>query len=271
MLARQRQIEILRDLQQEGAVSVTELAERFDVTDETIRRDLAKLANGGQLVRTHGGAVLSESAQVDAPFAVRQGANSDAKRAIAHAAAELVRPGDVVAIDASTTALELAIRLPPAPATNPITVISNGVGLIQRLADRPGLRLISTGGELDRTGACFVGSIAEATLSQFACSHALLSCRALDPRRGAGEAGPSHAAIKRLMLSISEQSHLLADSSKLQEKAVCFFAPLDRFTTVVVDDGLDEGRRGELERSTARLLIAPRPSAAPAATDPSGA
>lgn len=258
MLARQRQIEILRDLQQEGAVSVTQLAERFEVTDETIRRDLAKLADGGRLVRTHGGAVLSESVHFEAPFALRQVTNADEKRAVAQAAAEIVRPGDVIVVDASTTALELAVRLPPAPAANPITVLTNSTGVIQRLADRPGLRLISTGGELDPTGACFVGSLAEATLSQFACRHAFLSCTSFDAERGAGESAPAHAAMKRLMLSIAEQSHLLVGSSKLGGRSMCYFASADTFTNVFVDDDVEPQQRDALEAANVSLRVTTR-------------
>lgn len=254
MIAGQRQVEIYRDLQEQGAVSVTALAERFAVTDETIRRDLAKLAKGGRVVRTHGGAVLAEGDTGEPPFAVRQTAHVEAKRAIARAAAVLISPGDLVAIDASTTGLELAKQLPEAPADNPITVVSNGLDVVRWLADRPGVNVISTGGQFDASGQCFVGPIAEATLRQFALHQAFVSCRSLDASRGAGEACPSHAAIKRAMLAASDESYLLADSSKTERRSMCFYAEPGEFTRVYSDGGLTDTAREALVASGAELV-----------------
>ncbi|MEO0531775.1 MAG: DeoR/GlpR family DNA-binding transcription regulator [Planctomycetota bacterium] len=239
MIARQRQSEIYRDLQVSGAVSVNALAERFEVTDETIRRDLTKLAQGGRVVRTHGGAVLAESDLVEPPFDVRQSANVEAKRAIAARAAAMAMPGDIIAIDASTTGLELAKQLPDGSDEQPITVVSNGLDVVRWLADRPGINVISTGGEFDAAGVCFAGSIAETTLRQFSFRRAFLSCRALDTVRGASESCPAHAAVKRLMLDLAEESYLLADSSKFGQRGACYFAAPDRSTRIITDAGVE--------------------------------
>jgi len=246
VLASQRQAAILDDLQRVGVVSVGQLAERFDVTDETIRRDLGKLQRAGRLVRTHGGALPPDEAAGELPFAVRQVTNAAAKRALAREAVKLVEPGDVIAIDASTTGLELAKALPDLADGAPVTVVSNGLDVVRWLADRPGVNVISTGGEFDAAGVCFVGSIAEATLGQFAFRRAFVSCRAIDPARGAAEACPSHAAIKRAMLGLAEEAYLLADSSKLSERGVCFFASLDRFAGVVIEPTADPAIREQL-------------------------
>lgn len=241
MLAAQRQAEILRDLQHEGAVSVVSLARRFAVADETIRRDLAKLAQKGRAVRTHGGAVLATVPEP--PFAQRRDANAAAKQAIGRWAAGLVRPGDVIAIDASTTGLELARALTNEETAAPITVVSNGLDLVRTLADRPGVRVVCTGGEYDPAGECFVGPLAESALRQFALRHAFVSCRALDPSRGASETCLSHASIKRLMLDLAQESHLLVDSSKIGHASACFYAPTEAFQTIVSDNALDAAMR----------------------------
>ena len=253
MFAAQRQNEIFRDLQERGAVSVTTLAERFAVTDETIRRDLAKLARSGRVKRTHGGAVLAASDPSDPPFAIRQTANTAAKRAIAGAAAGLIKSGDVIAIDASSTGLELAKLLPEAPTELPITVVSNGLDVVRWLADRADVNVISTGGEFDAAGQCFVGPIAESTLRQFAFRRAFVSCRALDATRGAGESCPSHAAVKRAMLNAADESYLLADSSKAAERAMCFYAEPSEFMKVFSDAGLSDEVRQELAAAGANL------------------
>lgn len=254
VLAVQRQNEIYRDLQEQGAVSVAALAERFAVTDETIRRDLAKLAGAGRVQRTHGGAILADSDRGEPPFAIRQTANTAAKRAIARAAAALVEPGDVIAIDASSTGLELAKSLPEVAAEQPITVVSNGLDVVRWLADRFDVNVISTGGEFDAAGQCFVGSIAETALRQFAFRRAFVSCRALDATRGAGESCPSHAAVKRAMLAAADESYLLADSSKAAERAMCYFAEPSEFKQVFSDDALADELRRSLVAAGAELV-----------------
>jgi DeoR/GlpR family transcriptional regulator of sugar metabolism len=254
MIAGQRQNEIFRDLQEQGAVSVTALAERFAVTDETIRRDLAKLARSGRVKRTHGGAVLAASDPSEPPFAIRQTANTAAKRAIARAAAQLVEPGDVIAIDASSTGLELAKLLPEVPPELPITVVSNGLDVVRWLAERPDVNVISTGGEFDAAGQCFVGSIAETALRQFAFRRAFVSCRALDATRGAGESCPSHAAVKRAMLAAADECYLLADSSKAAERAMCYYAEPSEFAKVFSDAALSGDVRQSLAVAGAKLV-----------------
>lgn len=229
MLARERQSQILSSLHARGAVAVAQLADQLAVTDETIRRDLAKLADEGLLVRTHGGAVQPDPDGRDAPFTLRRVQNAEAKRAIARLAAAYVDPGDVVGIDASTTGFELARQIASAKSKSPLTVVSNGLDVARVLAGREGVRVVSTGGELDAEGGCFVGPIAEAAFRRFALTKAFLSCKAFDPERGPSEDSPAHAAIKQTMLSIAETSYLLVDSTKIGKRATCFVAGPESF------------------------------------------
>lgn len=249
MLAKERESAILRKLDQSGAVTVAELAGRLAVTGETIRRDLAKLAGRGRLVRTHGGAVRAEAEAVDSPFAVRRIDRAEQKRAIGEIAARSVSPGDVIAIDASTTCLEVARQLPTAVGGQPLTVVSNGLDVVRCLSNRDGIEVICTGGEFDPDGACFVGPIAEATLRRFAFSRAFVSCRGFDAGRGASEASPRHAELKREMLSLADETWLLADASKIGVRSVCYFAAPNDFAQIVSDAPLPEPGSDRLEAS----------------------
>lgn len=224
MLARERQTRILKHLDTAGAVQVTRLASDLAVTDETIRRDLAKLAAEGFLVRTHGGAVRPDEDLRDKPFSQRRVMNVEAKRAIAMEAAKLVQPGDVIGIDASTTGLELARLLRSNDGDAPITVVSNGLDVAKLLAGRDGVRIVSTGGELDEEGTSFTGTLAESAFRQFALRRVFMSCKGFDMERGPSEASLDHAAIKRTMLSIADESVLLVDASKIGVRSTCFVA-----------------------------------------------
>ncbi|TWT42889.1 DeoR/GlpR family DNA-binding transcription regulator [Botrimarina hoheduenensis] len=234
MLAKQRQSLILDGLDRDGEVTVAGLAKRLAVTDETIRRDLAKLAERGRLVRTHGGAVRP-TATDEPPFAQRQSSHASEKHRIGRAAAQLVSAGEVIAIDASTTGLEVARQLPEFPKDCPVTVVSNGLDAVRWLADRTDVKVVCTGGEFDAAGACFVGPLAEASLRQFAFQKAFVSCAALDTTRGPSEASLSHAAIKRTFLAMADEAWLVADSSKFGHRSGCYFAALNDFTGLVTD------------------------------------
>ena len=108
LFAPERQTLILSLLQQQGRVSVSALSERFDVSAVTIRNDLSELERQGELMRTHGGAILPDRDDVELAFTLRSRLNSAQKRAIGAGAAALIGDGEAIAIDASTTALQVA-------------------------------------------------------------------------------------------------------------------------------------------------------------------
>ncbi len=257
-----RQAEILRELAEAGSVSVTDLAERFSVAGETIRRDFDKLARMGRLLRTHGGAVALETPgtlSVEPSLVERSALHADEKRAIAELAigrvidaALLAHDDPVVAVDASSTALELVRRLPNCE----MTVISNSMDVIRELIDRPLIRAIATGGEYEPRGACFVGPLAESALRQFAVHVACFSCRAVDRARGCSEASLAHSSFKRLMIDVSERNVLLVDASKLNQKSVAFFAPLGELDEVITSAPEESEAFAWLEDSGARVSYA---------------
>jgi len=231
MLAEQRQREILHRLAQAGAVRVGELARQFPVTEETIRRDLAKLDKEKKLRRTHGGAVSVASTEIDQPFEVRQTANLQAKQAIAREAIGFIEPGDVIALDSSSTAYEVARLIPD----KPLTVITNAYEAAGELISRQQVAVYSTGGRLDRVGRCFLGSIAEQTLRHLSVNKLFFSCKGLDLERGLSEDHDEHARINQQLMGSAEQRFLLVDSSKFDLRALAFFARVEQMTTIITD------------------------------------
>ena len=143
MLATERRKIILEKLQSEKRVIVQELSEFFNVSDETIRRDIDRLSQEGLAIKEYGGATLNEKGP-DLPFNVRKIHNPEAKKQIGEKIAELVNDGDSVILDASTTAVFVARAL---KAKNRLTVITNSIEVLMELADKPDWKIISTGGE----------------------------------------------------------------------------------------------------------------------------
>ncbi|MEM7681250.1 MAG: DeoR/GlpR family DNA-binding transcription regulator [Planctomycetota bacterium] len=232
----ERQRWILERLTDRGSVRVVDLARDLQVTTETIRRDLRQLDDAGRLQRTHGGAVPAEGApEREPPLRLRQSIALPEKIAVASAAADMVRPGEVIALDASSTAIELAKRLPD----DDLTVVSPSPVVCLLLAERKHTRVVCTGGTLDDDAVCFTGPIAEAVLAKLHIDRCFLSCRGVDPDRGLSEATDRHGALKSRMLAVADQAVLMIDRGKLDVSGAFFFADLSDVDVVMVDRAAD--------------------------------
>lgn len=234
-LPRERRLEILAELQQEGAVRVGALAERFSVAEETIRRDLDKLGEEGHLARTHGGALSVRRERFDLPSAVRKSSHTNEKQRIAQQALSHIEPHDILAFDASTTVLELVCLLPDMP----LTVITYSLDAVHLLADRPQIKVISTGGELDSNSLCLLGPVAEETIRHFSINKFFCSSKGIDLERGYSEASTSHASIKGLIMQLADHVTMLADHSKFGVRSMAYSGKLQSADVVITDDATD--------------------------------
>ena len=127
MLAIERRNQILEKLQAEKKVLVSDLSQIYDVTEETIRRDLEKLEKSGLIIKSYGGAVLNESTNLDLPFNVRKNRNVVGKQKIAGMMRELIQDGDTIMLDSSSTAVFIARALKEKPN---LTVITNSLEIL---------------------------------------------------------------------------------------------------------------------------------------------
>jgi len=252
MLARERQQEILDLLQRDGSARVSVLAKLLNVTEETIRRDLERLGGEGRLVRTHGGALPVETDRRELPFGVRETVRLVEKRAIAVCAARFVAEGDVVALDASSTARELARVLPDIA----LTVVTNSMTVASELLDRDRIRVVSTGGILETSTLSYVGAIAEDALRRFNCRKAFLSCQGVDVRRGFTVTADEQAGVKRRMVELARQIYILADSSKFDAGGVEYFASLDDVDVLITDAAAPDETLAPLRDAGIRVEIA---------------
>lgn len=250
MIAQERHRQIVSQIGHSGSARVSDLARIFDVTEETIRRDLKVLADQGRLIRTHGGALASGptvamGSHIDLPFAQRDSAQMLQKKAIAAWACRLIKPGEVIAMDASSTVCELARQLPDIP----LTVVTNSLAVCSILSHHTRVNTICTGGVLDADAMAFVGLQAEKTLDSFNIARFFFSCRGIDPDRGISEANERHAGLKLRAIELAEQSVLLADTSKLGLASSVFYMPADAVSLLITDDG----RGGEVAEMVTSL------------------
>ncbi|MDN6330787.1 MAG: DeoR/GlpR family DNA-binding transcription regulator [Brachybacterium sp.] len=235
MYARERHRQILDGLSRSGRVTVTELAAQFEVTTETIRRDLDQLADSALLVRVHGGAVPRRTAEVEPDLTSRRVTNIDAKRRIALAAAALLPddPQTAVLLDAGTTTAELLPHL--SGRRGP--VITNAPAIAQGALAHTDLAVHVLPGRVRPTTEAAVGSSTVEALRSLHPQVAFLGCNGLDDQ-GFMTPDPDEAAVKSAMVRSAGRRVVLADSTKIGSRHLVTFAALADIDVLVTDAAL---------------------------------
>ncbi len=231
MLARQRHRIILNMLSSQASLRTIELAKYFEVTDETIRRDLEQLDEEKKLIRTHGGCIRIEKGTGNLPLNKRLLQNHNLKCEIAKKALEMIKENDTLLFDASSTALVLAEMLPDIR----LTVITNAHDIVLAVMDKSNITVILTGGRLDRESHSFGGFASWQAVKRYSVDLFFFSCNGVDIDRGASEAAEMHAEFKENVLPFCSKKVLLCDSSKLNARSISYFAPLDKIDVLVTD------------------------------------
>lgn len=232
MLAIERKNEILDKLRAEQRVLVSDLAEHYHVTEETIRRDLDKLEKEGYATKTYGGAILGNSTKTDLSYTIRNKTNVEAKNQIAMLASTLVEDGDHLMLDDSSTSLYLAKRL---KEKKNLTVITNSVELVVELNGIDGWTIILTGGKLKPESLALVGDQTQQMLRQYHVDTVFMSCKGIDLQAGVTDSSEFHSQTKQSMLRCAKKKILILDSSKFDKISFIDIAPLDTYDIVVTN------------------------------------
>lgn len=253
MLVAERRSQIARLLQQHGTVRVAALSEMFEVTEETIRRDLEELEKEGILKRTYGGAISRRGTGIELPFAAREEKNREEKLKIARAAAALLDDGDTIILDASTTALFVARHLPTTPR---LTVVTNSVRVVLELAAHPNVTVIGIGGQLRERSLSFVGPQAERALAAYHVDKAFLSCKGLTLAEGMTDSNELEVELKKRMVEAAAAVIAIVDSSKLGYVAFARICPLDQIARLITDDAADPALLARIEEMGTPITLA---------------
>lgn len=232
MLAVERRNLILEKLQEERKVVVSELSTLFDVSEETIRRDLDKLDRQGLAIKSYGGAVLNENAGPDMPFHVRKKRNSKGKQEIARLVSGLVQDGEHIIVDPSTTAVAVVKAL---KNKKKLTVITSSIEVLIELSDVSGWDIICTGGTLRENYLALVGARAVEAVHSFCADKAILSCKGIDLDKGITDANEMFSQVKQAMLRSAKQRILAADHTKFGNVAFSRICELSAVDMVVTD------------------------------------
>ena len=238
MYAEERHQAIAELVASRGRVAVTELATHFDVTTETVRRDLSQLEKLRLLRRVHGGAVSTRSVtMLEAQLPDRDQANAEQKERIARAAIALLpEGGGTLLVDAGSTTARLAAHL---PTGDQWTVITHSVPIAALLAPLPHVELHLLPGRVRTATQAAVGHGTVEAIGQLRADLAFLGTNGISVRHGLSTPDPEEAATKRALVAGAERVVVLADSTKVGQERTVRFADLDDIDVLVTDDAID--------------------------------
>ena len=237
MLAIERRNAILEKLQAERRVVVSELSQIYKVSEETIRRDLEKLENDGFAIKSYGGAVINEKANVDLPFNIRKKRNVISKQKIAEVISSRIKDGTSIMLDASSTAVYIAKAL---KERKNLTLITNSIEILIEMFDTPNVNVLSTGGAMREGSFALVGPQTDKMLNSYHVDMAIVSAKGFDLETGLTDTEELHANNKKTMLHAGREKVLAVDSSKFGKTAFTEIGTLEDISMVVTDAKPDE-------------------------------
>lgn len=247
-----RHSEILEIARREGKVTVEGLSQHFDVTLQTIRRDLTDLAEAGKLERVHGGAVLP-SGVVNIGYEDRRKLSSEAKQSIAKACAAEIPEGKSLFLDIGTSTEAVAHALLHHQG---MLVVTNNMNIPNILVGNPDCDIIVTGGQLRRADGGLVGKLTIDAIRQFKFDLAVIGCSALDEDGDMLDFDIQEVSVIQTIIKQSRRVYLVADSTKFKRSAPARIGSVSEIHTLFTDRPLPENLAARCRDWGVRVVIA---------------
>lgn len=234
MLPIARKNKIKEIILEKKSVTVADLTKQFSVTEETIRRDLKQLEEEGILTRTYGGAYVSDGVQNDVNINLREHIHVEGKKKIAAKCLSMIKSGDSIFLDASTTSLVIASMLDD----KKLTVVTNSLKVINCLIEKPNINIVVIGGTLSPSSLSNIGRSSEYTMKHYFFDTAFISCRSVSMHHGITDSNEQQASIRKLAAEHANNVYLIADYTKFDKTSFARICGFDQINHVVVDNKL---------------------------------
>jgi DeoR/GlpR family transcriptional regulator of sugar metabolism len=253
MSKRKREKQIVELLHRYGDLSIQELSDLLDASPSSIRRDLISLNDHRFVKRTHGGASLATVVDYEPLLVHRLPVDINEARSIAHKAAELVKPGDIIGISGGTVCTQFAmvIRL-----LEDITIVTNAINIASELVNLPGIQVRLTGGRLNPGSFELVGQALSPSLEGINIQKFFLGTDGLSLEYGVTGHDEAEAMAARVMMEHSQTTIVLADSPKFRITSFAQVAPIENFNTVVTTRRAPESIIKEFKKANINIIIA---------------
>jgi len=229
----ERRREILNLINQRGRVAVAELSQQYSVSEVTIRADLQILADGGLVVRTHGGAIASGSGLYELSLTKRLGQQVLQKSHIGAAAARLVSNGEAILLDASSTALAVAQHL---KQHRDLTIVTHSLAIAHEMLGVSGVTRVMPGGTLHHDTASLIGEAGLAFLETFHIQKGFFGAHGLSLTAGLTDVNVGEAQLKRSLVRLCAQVIAILDSTKWDRVGLISFADVSALDRIITDE-----------------------------------
>ena len=211
--------------------TMKQLSDQFNVSINTIRRDIQQMVSSGRLSKVHGGVMINQN-DTTVPFTDRSSVGTSEKQLIGQMAAQIVNPGDTIYVDSGTTTVEL---IPHLSGIHNLTVVSNSLIVFNRLLELFDINMIAIGGQFSRKTMSYSGPIAVNSLKDIRINKAFMSATGVSIAAGATNYSLYESEVKRTAVSRSEEIILLSDHSKFGKSAPICFCPLEEIDILITD------------------------------------
>lgn len=251
----ERKKEIIEKINKQGRALVYDLVKELNVSDTTIRRDLDELAHYNLIIRTHGGALVSNKyfPSTEIKIEDRKIIHLEEKKKIAKRAKEFINDGDLIIIGGGTTTLELAKLLTD---FNDLKVLTNSLETALELLKNPNIELTIIGGKLNRVSSILTGIDTINYLKKINVDKFFFSVSGIDIIKGLTNPISIDAEIVSKMIDCSELNYILADSSKFGKSFFKQIKPINSINKMITDDKIDINTANEFEKLGIDVIIA---------------
>ncbi len=233
----ERQQKILEFLNRQQRISVIDICKMFSISEATARRDLEVLTEQNDLQRVHGGAISLKETPPKLPIFQRESSESDEKKRIGSAAANMVHDGETIFLGSGTTVLVAARALRDHKG---LTVVSNSLPVLNTLSGLPDITVVALGGVLHSSELSFIGHITEQALAEVRADKVLISVHAINLEHGLTNDYLPETMTDRAILKSGLQVIVLADHTKMNTVSTAFLAPITSIHKLITDKKANE-------------------------------
>jgi DeoR family fructose operon transcriptional repressor len=247
----ERKKKILKALEDAGNMDVLQLSGQLDISPVTMRRDLQRLAREGLLIRTHGGAMKTETGPRFPDFASKATASQEQKQQIGKLAASYVQPGDTIFLDCGSTVFCMCPHL---QKIRGIRIVTNSLPVLSALMHIPDITLNLVGGELDQERKALHGLQAIRHIESYHAAKAFIGVDGLSAESGLTAFSEKEASISTAMSNNADTVFLLCDASKIGKDSYFKFAPLSLFHYLLTDKGISRAQQKAMEGQGVKIV-----------------
>lgn len=240
MFLEERYEKIIECVELSGRATVKELAKKFEVTEDCIRKDLRMLENRGSIKRVHGGAIYQREHNKVKKVNERIEINSEQKKKIAIKASELIYEDDVIFLDVSTINLEIAKIL--SNKNMHITIITNMIEIVMKLKNSSNIRIILIGGEFNKKAEATMGTEADRYIKKFTCDKSFIGVCGVNLESGyISSSDLEDGNTKKTIMECSNKIYLVMEEEKFNYDEFYKFANVNEITSIITENHILEG------------------------------